>query len=214
MASLTDLICPLCGASSKEKEFVKFFCKDCWAKQLKIIVPHKIIVYQCRKCGRMKLRQWKDSLAELKPDIASQIKAKSTKVIVTSLSETGATVDVYFEHAKLERDIPIEIKRSLCDVCTKLARGYYEAIVQLRRGEDRGIEHVKRAAKKLDDILRRRTFIVAVKEFPYGIDMYIGSTQAVFESTRELGLKGKVTRTLHTRKKGKDLYRVTFLIHC
>ncbi|MEM2974144.1 MAG: NMD3-related protein [Candidatus Micrarchaeia archaeon] len=209
---LTERLCPICGATETEKEFVDFFCTDCALKQRKVRLPYEIpreiLILQCKNCGIYKIRRWYGSLRDVAADIPSLFKGKVSHVSVISLSERKGVVEYSVDGEKTIEEIPIKIHRTLCNDCTKFARGYFESILQLR-GDDAWVARMK---SKIEKELLRSTFITKEEEFKYGIDLYVGSTRALREALRNMGLKAKTSERLHTAKEGRKLYRVTFLL--
>ena len=211
--SLKILICPLCGSSSKKKKFINFFCEDCWLSKQKVKLPEKIIIQKCKSCGRLKIRKWNLNIEDLKKEIFSVNKFITE---IKELNEKSCKIVFTFDDTKVEREIPVEFKSTLCDECTKRIRGYYEAVIQLR-SMDKKIYNEKRKdfirfKNEIVNELEKITFVPLVKEEKYGFDIYVGSTQKAFETLKNLGLKYKSTKKLFTKKKGKNLYRTTFLV--
>ena len=222
---LTEQFCPICGISSKEKKFIKFLCIDCWIAQQKFKIPEKIIIQQCRKCGRIKLREWTDDKSSIENEITRMCAShRDVKAKVIELTDQYVRIELEIEGTKFEREIPIEIKRTLCPECTKEVRGYYEAIIQLRlkSHERRGrkgrkefeeiVSQLRGLKDRIQKELEKVTFVPKVDEQPFGFDIYVGSTSEAYNVLRLLGLKYTSTKKLFTQKAGKKLYRTTFLI--
>jgi nonsense-mediated mRNA decay protein 3 len=208
---LTELICPTCGATNKEKEFINFFCTDCYHIRHKVQVPYtipeEIVIKQCKHCGIYKIRRWYNTLRETMIDIPHMFKGSVSDVKVISLSERLAVVEFVLEEEKTTKEIPARIHKTLCNNCIKIARGYFEAIVQIR-GEKEWVEMMKERYERA----LTNTFITKVKEWRFGVDLYIGSTKSAVGALKALGLKIKKSNRLHTEKAGKKLYRMTYLI--
>ena len=209
---LTEKICPTCGAKESEQEFVDFFCIDCQRRRQKVNLPYDIpvdvFILQCKKCGIYKIRRWYSSLREIAQDIPTLFKGEVSDIVVTSLSERRAVVEYVVDGEKTVSEIPVKIHKTLCNDCTKIARGYFEAILQIRG--DR--EWVARMRKRLGREIMYHTFITKEEEYKYGIDLYIGSTRTLKSILMGEGLKAKTSERLHTAKDGRKLYRVTFLL--
>ncbi|MDI6737986.1 MAG: NMD3-related protein [Nanoarchaeota archaeon] len=95
---------------------------------------------------------------------------------------------------------------------------YYEAIIQLRASPDE-IERLDEVRRFVQNRLKERPSVTVskVKEFDYGIDIYVSSQSYARAIGKKLkhAFKGvlKVTRTLHTtdRMTSKLVYRGTVL---
>lgn len=214
-AALTDMVCPVCGASSREKVFVKFLCQDCWATQQKLKLPEKIVIERCKNCGKVRTRKaWLQSPKELKEEIAGMCRWKGERagIGVKELDDRHCRVILRIGDVQIEKDIPVEWRTSLCPDCTKLARGYYEAIIQLRTESGEVTPKLERLKDRLVQDLENITFVPKIDERRFGFDIYVGSTNAAYNSLRAAGLKYKSTRKLFTQKAGKNLYRTTFLV--
>jgi len=212
--SLTDMVCPKCGISSKDRKFVKFLCQDCWVRQQKIKLPEKIIIETCKKCGKVKIRSWMINFNNLKDEIVPMCKWQSEQVCVgiPEFTMKACRVRLRLGEVEIERDIPVKVNRTLCPDCTKIARGYYEAVIQLRSEEGKVTPRLESLKEKLTRLLENVTFISKAEDFKYGFDIYVGSTTAVYSTLREAGQKYLTTTSLVTQKAGKELHRTTFLI--
>jgi len=202
-----DKICPDCGASSNEKEFVGLFCVECYAKRARLHLPREIVIRVCKRCGRFGVRRWSEKISDLEDEVRKLVKGKFDSIDV-KVDESGkrCLLTIHFGKAKLEKEIKVKLKKSLCDVCQKIARGYYEAIIQLRG------EAIEKAGE-LKRELEAKTFISKEVELKNGIDLYVGSTQAAYEALRNLGLRFRTSKKLWGVKKGKRLFRTTFAVH-
>ena len=93
----------------------------------------------------------------------------------------------------------------------KLPRpNYYEGILQLRDINDEIINFVRNQIKK-----RGNVYITKTVKFSNGIDLYMSSQKFIRILGKKLkksfGGELKISSTLHTRRHGKDLYRVNLL---
>lgn len=86
---------------------------------------------------------------------------------------------------------------------------YFEAILQLREVSDKVIDFVK------NEVEKAKIPIAKEKKVKNGFDFYLADNQFTKSLGKKLQQKfgGQVltTASLHTQKKGKDLYRVTVL---
>jgi nonsense-mediated mRNA decay protein 3 len=145
-------------------------------------------------------------------DIPTFFKGKISDVKLLSLSDRNAIVEYSFEGSKTTIEVPVRIHKTRCNNCTKIARGYFESIIQIR-GDEEWVANMK---EELERALHN-TFITKEKEYRYsksrrGIDLYVGSTRTANEAFKSLGLKAKKSNRLHTEKDGRKLYRMTYLL--
>ncbi len=208
---LKTKICPVCGRSSNKVEFIGFFCIDDYMSEKKLKLPKEIKISVCKRCDKVAVREteWKESIIQLKDGITSQLKGpgiEEIRILKTGLREIE--VEFLFWKSKIKRTVPVLQRRTLCDVHTKMARGYYEATIQLRGDFNR----IEKAARHLMELLNKISFVTAFNEFKYGVDIMVGSNEAVRKAVSKLGLKAVVTRKVWGAKAGETIYRVTYLI--
>ncbi len=123
----------------------------------------------------------------------------------------GEVYDILFVQKK---KILLRIHMAYCDVCSRRVSGYYEAVIQIR-GEEEKVEEIT------GEIRRRfkedpKAFILKEEEEREGRDFYVSNSKLAKKVIRELqnkyGGEIKETATLYTRKEGKDVYRMTYLL--
>lgn len=116
------------------------------------------------------------------------------------------------------KKIEIRLKNSLCDTCSKIRGGYFEAVIQVR-----GEKHLKeREIEKADDIIykksgeKRTSFVTKREEKHGGVDYYIGdkhSAADIAKLLRELfHAEMTVSPSLVGMKEGKEVCRVIYSI--
>ncbi len=204
---MSVLVCPRCGRTSDKVEFIDAFCIDDYPLNIK--VPDRVELEQCTRCGRMRLRgEW------------TPYSDKKVEGLVLSRCKgdfEGASYDVAYQtasfsvkkgSARVERKIPLDIRRTICPQCSRMSGGYFEGIIQLRGDRAKA----ERLAETLLRKLEKKTFVTRTEEKDEGLDLYIGSSKAVVALMGELGLKVLITKKLVGREAGKRLYRTTFLI--
>jgi len=205
----TILICPKCGRSSDDVQFVEAFCIDCYPSSIQ--TPKETVIERCKRCGLMKLKgEWmpydERKLAEY---VISRCRGEFTgatydmarQVAEFTMARGGGTV-------RLERRVPLEIRIVMCPQCNRVSGGYFQGIIQLR-GNGKQIE---RYASMLAKMLAKKTFIAKTEEKDGGLDIYVGSSKAVVGVMQELGVRALITKKLVGRQQGKRLYRTTFLL--
>ncbi len=228
--------CYLCGIATRDLH--KGLCSACYLKTKELVsLPTRISAEICRECkntpqthrattnstGRTFELIAKNAVNKnlthdlYEPDIKISIRRISERLkSVTCELEvevTGTSEGLeYNDHHRTT----LEIKKVLCDDCSRLAGGYYEATIQLRTPDiAKSLPELK---KILAEIHRkdRKAFVVEETPVSGGIDIKIGSAKAAkalaayFKKRRNVEIKESAT--LVGRKEGKDLYRTTTLI--
>ena len=208
---LNAKICPVCGRSSKDAEFIGFFCTDDYMTEQKLKLPQEVQVKVCKRCGKVSLNEkdWKESITSLKSGIATALKGRGiNEVDIIELGPKEVEADLHFGRSKIRRTVPVLEKRTLCDVHTKMARGYYEATIQLRGDMGR----IGKMVQKILPILNEITFVTGFNEYKYGVDILVGSNEAVRKMISNLRIKAKITRKVWGAKRGETIYRITYLV--
>ncbi|MBU0591361.1 60S ribosomal export protein NMD3 [Candidatus Micrarchaeota archaeon] len=205
---MIELICPKCGKTNKQMDFIEAFCINCYP--IKIETPAKIETERCRECGKIKLRgEW-----------VTYTDKKFAKYIISKCKGTFSTAE--YDNAKntitftidkqtettIKRDIILDVKTNMCGHCSRISGGYFQGIVQLRGDEKR----IKKHADQLIEQLAKKTFLTKTEEKDGGFDIYVGNSKAVVELFSKLKIKVRITKKLVGAEQGKRLYRTTFLI--
>ncbi len=123
-----------------------------------------------------------------------------------------------------EATVLLRVTRGVCERCSRMAGGYYAAIIQLR-ATDRDVteQELRRAhqllAEELDrqqDYGNRMAFLAKSGPMHGGFDYYVGDIDAGRAVSRllqqRLGAAVQETAKLVGRREGEDVYRVTFLV--
>ena len=200
-----DHICPKCGAKESDKIFIGPFCIDC--RPIKVRYNKKIELKKCKRCGKIFFKGgWV-------PETKERIDEKILRPVKGEFDEKeykDGKINLYIK-GRLAKQLPVDFRYIyvICPECLKKSGGYYEAIIQVR-GEK--LSDIKRMVRIVSRRLKRKTFIAKTEEKKEGIDLYVGSSKETFEAMKDLGIKPKITRKLHTQKQGKRIYRITFLI--
>jgi len=204
---MSALVCPKCGRTEDDVEFIEAFCKDDYPVRLKL--PDRIELEQCTRCGRVRLQgEWiphnakvisKFILSKCRGDYDSATYDMEKQAAVFVMSGSGASI---------ERPIPLDFKKTICQQCSRMSGGYYQGIIQLRGDPLRVLGKGEMLIKRLE----KRTFISKTEEKDGGLDIYAGDSKAVVAVVTALGLKTFITKKLVGRDQGKRLYRTTFLI--
>ncbi len=200
--------CPRCGVSDAEARFIGNFCEPCHADMNLTSLPHRIIVYACKDCGACRYgKQWRVDLLEVSRDIAFSLRDKRLGIPIVKIFEDDGYASVKYDAIDRMFRIPFRIKQSLCEICSQKLSGYYEAIIQLRGGysDNAFVEKLLRS-------LEKHTFITKIVELNEGIDVYCGDKKVVSSLLSAMKLKPKTSYSLYGIKKGRKVYRTTFLL--
>lgn len=189
-----EKICPSCGRSGVE--FIGSFCKDCYLNKNKLIeVPRVVEVVQCRQCGKIIGGSVEDIVkSKVKTKFDGKIKFDDGKI----------KFETEIQGVKINQEFPVEvrIKSRLCEECGRIKSGYYEGIIQVRN--DKGEEIIKK--------IQENTFISKIEEQKNGIDIYTGSAKETRKTLKRMGLKASESKKLYGMRRGRNLYRTSFLV--
>ena len=206
---MTELLCPKCGATSDEKDFIESFCVDCYPLNIKC--PTKIEIEQCKSCNKIRIRgEWTEYNRKAISDfVIGKCRGEFSRGSYDmELQKAEFIIEKEGKTAKTTRKIIVEIKPLTCIVCSRTSGGYFQGIIQLR-GDPKKVE---KWANKLYDKLRKKTFIAKEEEKHGGLDIYVGNSKAVVELLSEMRIKAVMTTKLAGVEQGKRFYRTTFLI--
>lgn len=209
--------CPICNASSDKVEFVGDICISCFRAKESVKLPGKLSIIKCKRCGRVKTthgweREREDALNAI---AAKQLKVRGYAVSLIGVDYNKGKAIAFFEteaegsKVGVEREVDLELKSGICDICYRKAAGYWEAIVQLRGRQ----ENVKKIAAKLSAFLdRRNAFVSKEEEYGYGMDVYTSDKKMTQSFLEGHGIKAKKSFQLYGMKNGKKVYRHVFSV--
>lgn len=204
-----NLVCPRCGKTSEQTQFLGPFCISC--SPIKVECPKDFIMDICTRCGKMRIaRDWvkydENLISRL---LAKKCKGDFKKIDYEPPTDT-ATIFVEKEGTilKLERTVKFRPNRTLCTNCSRRGSGYFEAIIQLRGRPER----IAKYEKLLKSRLSESTFVAKIENLKEGKDLYVGDSKAVLALFNELGLRTTISRKLHGVRQGRRIYRTTFLL--
>ncbi len=215
--------CVLCGRDTEHAR--EGLCDECYNLRFpKIKIKSGEIDTNVCECGRIEINgKWKffendDKLVEtfLKKNIT--VREDVIFHVTYNLTESGMNVKlIEDESMKTLGSFSMNFKRKKCPVCASLLGGYYEAILQIRGSKNfvsRMIQLVYSVMEKEEK--NERAFITEMKETARGVDLKLGSkrlaSQIVGLAKRYKDVEIKYSKKLKTRKKGRDVFRYTFLI--
>ena len=206
-----DKICPRCGTTSSQRKFAGTFCVDCYSSRVKLEIPKKITLKQCRTCAKVWARRWiRPEDSAIAAFIISKCKGpfSNARVILGERPRLTFIVEVQGSFIELNREFELAFESVQCPVCSRLTGGYYEAIVQLR-GE---AERMPRIRKRLERKLGKKTAVSKVEELREGVDLYMVSKKETAEALSELGLTFTISNKLFGVRDGQRVYRTTFCV--
>jgi nonsense-mediated mRNA decay protein 3 len=206
-----ERVCPRCGARSASKKFFGDFCEDCFLATINLELPESIEVQRCKKCGRVRVPKWDEfNGAALENIIKKNAKGSYDSFHIKSLGRNRYEVvflvskgSGYFE---VRREFSLKMNNSLCENCSRMTSGYYEAIIQVRG------RNAKRWAEKIMRELRSRTFVSKYTELAEGVDMYVGSRKGAAQALAALKRKPTISDKLYGVKDGRRVYRRTYCV--
>ncbi|MCD4704056.1 MAG: NMD protein affecting ribosome stability and mRNA decay [Methanosarcinaceae archaeon] len=234
---MSSIICPKCGKDTKK--LYGNVCKECYLKKLTLLqLPLVLHLKICATCGAHFDRgKWKDTT-----DLDDIIIEKVNNELM--VHEDAEDIDLYIEPIKkspyiynirvkvdatvygdpIHEEVNTEIRldREACDICSRIAGGYFEAIVQIRgTGRTPDANEKKKCMQITNDVLiqmenkgDRLAFVSHTIDSKDGIDLYIGSANTGRHLCKtiktEIGGSFSESPTLFGQKEGKEIYRVTF----
>jgi len=202
-----SIICPKCGRSSSEVEFIDAFCKDDYPIRIK--TPDRMEFEVCTRCERIRLQGEWTPFGQKK--VSDYIVSKCRGEFESAEYDVERQTAVFVMKAggvKIDRFIPLEMKKTICQQCSRISGGYFEGIIQLRGDRAK----MRKMADQLIKKLAKTTFIAKEDDKDEGLDIYVGSSKAVLKVVTDLGLKSLITKKLIGRDEGKRLYRTTFRV--
>ncbi|NLK25646.1 MAG: hypothetical protein GX307_03600 [Euryarchaeota archaeon] len=231
------MFCIKCG---REERTYDSLCASCYLQSNRFTrLPEHLDLQQCAHCDEYLMdKRWVkyDDESDAVCDHVSgnlQLREdgaiKDIEIGVESIDRKSYQVHVSALVRYEDLEIPeesgtlVRIKRNVCPKCNKIMGNYFESIVQIRPSNRRFSDEER------EDVLRRATeyvegigkhskeaFIAKVTQTHGGYDLYISTIALGKTLARELtsvyGAEHKESSTLHGRKDGQDIYRVTYLV--
>ncbi len=222
------MFCVECG---REGKLYNNLCESCFRKKTVLVnLPEIINVSKCLHCNSLFIKKWFKSKDIIRDAISSAIKyhddAEDYHVEIKLLSRDEGNADVSVKVSAVilglsfrgEYKVKVKIKNAVCSKCSKKFGKYYEAIVQVRAADrglnDTEIKTVIHIAEKIVEAYD--TFVSDYEKMHNGLDLYIGSMNAGRMIAKSIAdkycAKHSESPKLVGRKKGEDVYRVTFAV--
>jgi len=230
------MFCVECG---RDGPTVEGLCTDCFRKRNPIVRPPDAIdAVVCVDCNRVETKGgW--VRVELETAIPMLLKERiptdprAIRITFTHVSRAedernfGLAVKAAARVSGVEIvqsfRIRLRVKQGLCPTCNRRRSNYFEGILQVR-AEDRPLteEERGRLVAFVQEAVARRwakgeeVFVSKVEDVRGGADVYLSSNTVARTIARDLAdaFRGTVGSSpkLFGRKKGKDLYRVTYVV--
>ncbi len=208
-------ICPVCGRSEKEVEFIGNFCKKCYLKRFEVVkFPRKLVLRVCPICGKINNKE-EGSVRNVKKWLLK--KMRTEEEVEWSVLELRKAKKKWF--AKLSiilrvkgvrveviKNLVINIVKEKCDECRIKSSEYFDSIIQIR-----GRNKIKRRLE--EEIEKCGGMIKQEHEVKKGVDVIAVNSKAVIKAINELKIRAKISKKLiGQNREGKRKYRTTFLI--
>lgn len=229
----SPLFCPKCGRASKGG-----LCTQCFLERFALVECPPLKIRICPICGScFRSGKWVEgdtldlaiSLVKSQLTINPVAEDVHTTLEPEMLDENAVKVHVRVdavvkgENVSKEHEVMVRIKKESCNRCSRIAGGFYAAIVQVRaEGRFPTAEERSKSKKIAQDVIRRvqksdrMAFISDVKELKEGIDIYAGSIKVGRQISKrivsELGGGFSESAKLVGRKDGKDQYRISYSV--
>ena len=216
--------CPKCGRTAEK--LYDGLCADDFLKTISFekLVPAKIIVKQCKICGRFYIDKYSASTLEGAVDLLLQ-KVLKEKIIHSAAyriegNKIHITLAIIYEDLEKKEEFSRElvIKNIICNSCNMKNSGYFNAILQIRVPE-------KILQIIIDDILNQidlmhnyndMAFIGKTERKKEGVDFYIGSKDVAEQIAKNLKIKYDAETKKSSKQSGylsgKKIYRDTILV--
>ncbi len=228
--------CPKCG---KPYEGLGV-CAACYLAQRKLFkAPSLIEIKLCPRCNAVyRMGKWRQaSLSKaieeaVKEELKIDSEARNPEIEIYPeridsynwKADVRVSADLKAGKASEQISVSVRVKRDACERCSKIAAGYYSAIIQIRG--DRRIptkEELAFARKIAFDTIKRLqqsgdelAFISDEKEVEEGLDLYTGTLQTGKQISKAIAeqMGGRLSRSpkLVGRKDGREIYRITYSI--
>ncbi|MBU7013305.1 MAG: hypothetical protein HXS52_09050 [Theionarchaea archaeon] len=219
------MMCFQCG---KRKARIEGLCEPCFLEGQPPLFIRNLKLSKCKECGALHYGSWRDIslekvVEEHVPVDDFDYRIEQRDMVVTVSVVARQWFHENQTHAFVQQtQFTIHVRPSLCDQCSKMLSGYYQAVLQVRR-QDHLLTEEERAL--IDSIvvsnLREKDFISQIKERKEGTDFYFSTSKAALRAAhilrKQLGgvVKESYTTVGMDRQKGTDIKRGTilFLLH-
>lgn len=217
------MFCVECGKETEET--FDGLCIECYVKGRKFFnIPGIIEVTVCRNCGAYKVESgWAHGeLDELiRAFLEEHIKHEGIKNFEVRVdgNTVACTGEFHGFPIREEEQIEVKIKNSICETCSRIKGGYFEAILQVRK---EGGKMSDRELQLSDDVVYKKSSeyaggYVSKREMIHGgVDYYIGDKKMAASAARILSEifhgESSVSPSLVGMKDGREVYRNTYIV--
>lgn len=213
--------CYNCG---KREARIEGLCEPCFLEQQPPLFIKNVKIPVCRECGAFYFNSWRDSPLE---DIIREY--VNLKDFDLDMRERGQTYSVSVAARQTfhkdqtqplvqQTQFLVYVKDSLCETCSKMLSGYYQAVLQVRRsGHTLTEEERQLCLENVLDSLRKGDFVSRIQERKEGTDFYFSTTKAAKRAAemlkRRLGgfIKDSYSTVGFDRQTATDIKRGTIL---
>ncbi|NLI74576.1 MAG: hypothetical protein GX369_07410 [Euryarchaeota archaeon] len=231
------MFCVKCG---KEEKTYDSLCATCYLQRNRFTnLDEQLELQQCAHCDDYLMdKKWvhyEDELDAVYDHVTANLLVREDALVrdldleVQEIDRKSYRVLVYvtvaYEDLEVieESETIVRIKRESCPKCNKIHGNYYESIVQVRPtgkrfSDNEREELLQRAMSHIENASRdsRDAFMAKAVEAHSGYDFYISTIALGKTLARDLvstyGADYKESASLHGRKDGVDIYRVTYLV--
>ncbi len=226
---MRNVKCAICGRESDTP-----VCARCYVERNRIVEVGKVEVEVCPRCGFYRIEgRWKnvnfseavESALNRALLIHEDFNVREAELAVDEERKRGfVRLSGDFRGYEVDRlvEFQIDIKKTLCERCSREAGGYYESIVQLR-AENRELskEEIEEANRIVGEVLESesenlKAFLTKVVERKEGMDYYIGGRDVGKKISKVIadrfGGTVKESKKIAGRKDGRDIYRFTYSV--
>ncbi|MGC9444210.1 MAG: NMD3-related protein [Candidatus Methanospirareceae archaeon] len=229
--------CPKCGKETES--FFENLCEACFRAGLRLLEQDRIAedvrasVHVCPHCGGFFKGNERTELEAVVEDAVRRAISKSYgSECPIELVESQIAYDEFARSAQVclrvkaqikglevvERaEFTVPLRRAICMQCSRIAGGYYAAIVQIRADWRTPTEDELEAAAELAyAALGREDFISKQQLLKEGLNLFVSSAECGRRMAKMIvkhqGGNYTESRKLYGRRGGRELYRVTFLV--
>ena len=222
--ALKTKFCVKCGKETKK--LIDGLCADCYFQSQGVIVPKKVSIQLCSRCGAIKWHGvWTKSDFPpeyfLTHDLLSKIKvpeeAELEDVEILKLGKLGKvkiTLSVLGKTFEQIKPVFLEVLKGTCKDCARHLARAPKVIIQLRTKHNvrEFVEDVLKFSEKY------RTNIIKVEQQKNGLDIFLSNKEAgkhlAYELRKEFNcrMSESVKQYGWDKTKNRPLTRTTFLL--
>jgi len=196
-------------------------CESCYSTEKHLVFPSRILILRCAKCKKLLFKGHflEENNELIKKLIEAQLQPlkEEIKKIDFKLIGEKLIISVSFKGKKFKekKELPVKFQNTICDSCSRIAAGYFEAIIQLRLKEKNAEKKLK---EFLNEISKKNPLAVIIKEqgTKEKKDFFIGSRKAakqvVNKLKAEFNAKLLISFKQAGQKEGKLLKRMVYCL--